>query len=271
MGSPDMYAAAGRRPTASINFITCHDGFTLRDLYSYNEKHNLDNGENNNDGANDNNSWNCGHEGETEDPEIDALRLRMQKNALTLLFVSQGVPMISMGDECSRTQRGNNNAYCQDEEWNWFDWSLAGKNAGLLRFTKNLIAFRKANPALRQPEFLTSRDTIGSGYPDISWHGIQPWKPDWTLPSRTIAFMLCGRHGAAVGGPSHFIYCVFNMYHEPLEFTLPVLPRKMEWFRFLDTGLPSPEDIMDPGSEIRLGAVKQVSLKARSSVILIGK
>ncbi len=271
MGSPDMYAGAGRKPTASINFVTCHDGFTLRDLFSYDEKHNLGNGENNNDGANDNNSWNCGIEGETDDPAINALRLRLQKNALTLLFVSQGVPMLSMGDECSRTQDGNNNAYCQDEDWNWFDWSLKDKHAGLLRFTKNLIAFRKANPALRQPEFLTSHDCVGSGYPDISWHGILPWKPDWTLPSRTIAFMLCGRHGAAVGGPPHFIYCVFNMYHEPLEFTLPVLPRSMEWFRYLDTALESPADIAEPGGEVHLGAIKTVTLTERSTVILIGK
>lgn len=271
MGSPDMYGPAGRKPTASINFITCHDGFTLRDLVSYNEKHNRDNGENNNDGANDNNSWNCGVEGETDDPEINALRLRQQKNALTLLFVSQGVPMLPMGDECGRTQRGNNNAYCQDEEWNWFDWSLTETHAGLLRFTKNLIAFRKANPALRQPEYLTSRDTIGSGYPDISWHGIEPWKPDWGLPSRSIAFMLCGRHGAAVGGPAHFIYCVFNMYHEPLTFTLPVLPRGMEWFRVLDTSLDSPEDLVDPGEEIRLGGVKQLEIPDRTSIILLGK
>lgn len=271
MGSPDLYAAAGRKPTASINFITCHDGFTLRDLVSYNDKHNLDNGENNNDGANDNNSWNCGAEGETSDPAIEALRCKQQKNALALLFVSQGVPMLWMGDECGRTQGGNNNAYCQDEAWNWLDWSLAGTNAGLFRFLKAMIAFRKANPALRQPEFLTSKDCIGSGYPDISWHGVLPWKPDWSLPSRSIAFMLCGRHGAAVGGPAHFIYCAFNMYHEPLDFTLPVLPKGSEWYRFADTSLPSPEDIAEPGAETRLGAIKQLSITDRSTVILIGR
>ncbi len=271
MGSPDLYAAAGRKPTASINFITCHDGFTLRDLVSYNEKHNLDNGENNNDGANDNNSWNCGVEGETADPAFEALRCKQQKNALALLFVSQGVPMLWMGDECGRTQRGNNNAYCQDEAWNWLDWSLAGANSGLFRFLKAMIAFRKANPALRQPEFLTSKDCVGSGYPDISWHGVLPWKPDWSLPSRSIAFMLCGRHGAAAGGPAHFIYCAFNMYHEPLDFTLPVLPKGAEWYRFADTSLPSPEDIADPGSETRLGAIKQLAITDRSTVILIGR
>lgn len=271
MGSPDLYAAAGRRPTASINFITCHDGFTLRDLFSYNEKHNRDNGENNADGANDNNSWNSGAEGETNDATIEALRLRLQKNAVALLFVSQGVPMLSMGDECGRTQRGNNNAYCQDEEWNWFDWSLTEKNHGLHRFVRRMISFRRENPALRQPEFLSSRDAVGSGYPDISWHGILPWKPDWSLPSRTLAFMLCGRHGAAAGGPPHFIYCAFNMFDQPLDFTLPILPKGLEWHRFADTSLPSPSDIAEPGAETPLGAVRDVTVAAHATLILIGR
>ncbi len=271
MGSPDLYAAAGRKPTASINFITCHDGFTLRDLVSYNDKHNLANGENNNDGANDNNSWNCGAEGETTDAEINALRLRQQKNALSILFTSQGVPMLYMGDECGRTQHGNNNAYCQDEDWNWFDWSQLETNAELLRFTKALIAFRKANPALRQPEFLTSRDCIGSGYPDISWHGIMPWKPDWGASSRTLAFMLCGRHGANVGGPTHFIYCAMNMYYQPLSFTLPVLPKGQTWYRFADTSLAAPHDIEEPGKEVPLGAIKELIIPDRTVLILLGK
>lgn len=271
MGSPDLYAAAGRKPTASINFITCHDGFTLRDLVSYNEKHNLANGENNNDGANDNWSWNCGEEGETKNPQVNALRLKQQKNALALLMVSQGVPMLYMGDECGRTQGGNNNAYCQDEDWNWFDWSLAKKNDELMRFAKGMIAFRKANAALRQPEFLTSRDIIGSGYPDISWHGTQPWKPDWGLPSRTLAFMLCGRHGAAAGGQPHFIYCIFNMYYKPLDFTFPVLPKGMEWYRYMDTSLPSPEDICEIGKEVRLGPILGTIVPERTAVILLGK
>src|SRR5690606_32223951 len=158
--------------------------------------------------------------------------------------------MLSMGDECGRTQRGNNNAYCQDEDWNWFDWTLTEKNQGLLRFVRLMIAFRQANPALRQPEFLTSRDCAGSGYPAIAWHGTLPWKPDWSLPSRTLAFMLCGRHGALTGGPSHFIYCAFNMYHQPLDFTLPVLPRGLAWYRQADTSLESPADICDPGQEV---------------------
>jgi isoamylase len=271
MGSPDLYAMAGRKPSASINFITCHDGFTLRDLVSYNEKHNLDNGENNNDGTNDNASWNCGVEGDSDDAAIAALRMRQQKNALTLLFVSQGVPMLWMGDEYGRSQRGNNNAYCQDEEWNWFDWFQADHSNELLNFTRNLIAFRKANPALRRTEFLTARDRIGSGYPDISWHGIQPWKPDWSAHSHSIAFMLCGRHGAAAGGPSHFIYCVFNMYYKPLEFTLPVLPKGLQWYEAGDTAKPAPEDFRPPGEELFAPGLKVLTVQGRSTIILIGK
>ncbi len=271
MGSPDLYAAAGRKPTASINFITCHDGFTLRDLVSYNEKHNLANGENNNDGANDNNSWNCGIEGETDDREILELRLRQQKNAMLLLFVSQGIPMLWMGDECGRTQNGNNNAYCQDEDWNWLNWELFKQNEELFRFTRGMITFRKANPALRQPEFLTGKDCVGSGYPDISWHGVQPWKPDWSPVSRSVAFMLCGRHTAAAGGPSHFIYCILNMYYQELEFTLPVLPKGYHWHGVADTSAAAPNDIVEPGQEQLLKDETTLTVKERTCVILLGK
>ncbi|TSA34256.1 MAG: glycogen debranching enzyme GlgX [Verrucomicrobiaceae bacterium] len=271
MGSPDLYAAAGRKPTASVNFITCHDGFTLRDLFTYNEKHNLENGENNNDGGNDNHSWNCGVEGETDDLEVRELRLRQCKNAMLLLLTSQGVPMIYMGDERGRAQRGNNNAYCHDEDWNWMNWDLDAEGESMLRFTKGMIAFRKANPALRQPEFLTGRDQIGSGYPDISWHGVLPWRPDWTASSRSLAFMLCGRHGEAAGGPPHFLYVAMNMFCKPLEFTLPVLPKGMSWHVFSDTGLPAPDDITVPGGEKVLARQKQYSVREWTSIILVGK
>lgn len=271
MGSPDLYAAAGRRPTASVNFITCHDGFTLRDLFSYNGKHNLANGENNNDGTNDNLSWNCGAEGETDDPKVLELRLRQQKNAMVLLFTSQGVPMLNMGDECGRTQLGNNNAYCHDEPWNWLDWSRDPAEDEIFRFTRGMIAFRKATPAVRQANFLTGRDQVGSGYPDISWHGVQPWKPDWSLPSRSLAFMLCGRHDRAGGGPGHFIYVACNMFYKPLSFGLPVLPRGMSWRRFADTGLPAPLDLAELGGEPLLPNQKQYVLREWSSVVLVGR
>ena len=271
LGSPDLYAEAGRKPTASVNFITCHDGFTLRDLFSYNGKHNLENGEANHDGSNDNLSWNCGVEGETDDPKVLALRLRQCKNAMALLMVSQGVPLIYMGDESGRTQRGNNNAYCHDTDWNWMDWEPDEHGKELFRFTKSMIAFRKANAALRQPEFLSERDQIGSGYPDISWHGVLPWHPDWSASSRSLAFMLCGRHSQAMGGNPNFIYVVFNMYYQPLNFGLPVLPKKMLWHRFADTSLPSPNDICAPGNESPLPLQKSYAAREWSVAILVGK
>jgi glycogen operon protein len=170
-GSPDLYAWEGRAPATSINFITAHDGFTLMDLVSYNEKHNHANGENNNDGANDNDSWNCGWEGETDNPGINALRRRQIKNAVALLMMSQGVPMILMGDEIGRTQNGNNNTYCHDNQLNWLDWKLLDTNQDLFRFFKHCIAFRKAHPVLRNPNHFENRDYVGSGYADITWHG----------------------------------------------------------------------------------------------------
>lgn len=271
LGSPDLYAPGGRKPQASINFITCHDGFTLRDLFSYNDKHNLANGEENRDGATDNYSWNCGVEGPTDDVEINALRLRLQKNSLALLFVSQGVPMLYMGDECGRTQNGNNNAYCQDKDWNWFDWSLPARESELFRFTKNLIALRKAHPSLRRREFFTGKDQVGSGYPDISWHGVQPWKPDWTPGSTTIAFMICGKHSEAEGGTPCFIYCVFNSHYDPLDFGLPTLPVGREWHQFANSSLPAPHDIYTPGEEVLLGDQRMLPMASRSCAILIGK
>ena len=271
LGSPDLYQAAGRKPSASVNFITCHDGFTLRDLWSYNEKHNLENGEANRDGSDWNASWNCGVEGETDDPEILALRLRMQKNALALLFLSQGVPMIAMGDECGRTQRGNNNAYCHDEPWNWLDWSLTAAEGGILRFAREIARFRAAQPALRRGEFFTGRDTVVSGYPDISWHGVKAWKPDWGFNSHSVAFLLCGRHAQAAGGPPHFLYAVFNMYYEPLTFELPVLPKKLRWRRAIDTAAPEPADIFADGGEPLLEDQTALTATERSVVVLIGR
>jgi len=271
LGSPDLYREAGRKPTASVNFITCHDGFTLRDLFSYNSKQNLENGENNGDGSNDNLSWNGGVDGPTTDPDVCALRLKLSKNAMALLLTSQGVPMIYMGDECGRTQRGNNNAYCHDADWNWLDWEPDAHGKEIFRFTKNMIAFRKAHPALRQPEFYEERDQIGSGYPDISWHGVLPWHPDWSGSSRTLAFMICGRHHEFLGGGPNFIYVVFNMYHEPLNFGLPVLPRNLRWHRFADTSLAAPEDICDPGEEVLLKIQKSYTVKEWSTVVLVGR
>jgi glycogen operon protein len=179
--------------------------------------------------------------------------------------------MVYMGDECGRTQRGNNNAYCHDEPRNWLDWSLTGQDSGILRFHRRIAAFRAAQPSLRRAEFLTGKDSVGSGYPDISWHGVKAWKPDWTPQSRSLAFLLCGRHDKAAGGPANFLYAIFNMFHEPLDFELPVLPRGAAWSLAIDTARPEPDDIAAPGEEKPLGLPASLTVTERSIVVLIGK
>lgn len=270
-GSPDLYARAGRGPATSINFITAHDGFTLYDLVSYNLKHNEANGENNNDGANDNQSWNCGVEGETDDPGIIALRRRQMRNAIAMLLVSQGVPMILMGDEVGRTQYGNNNTYCHDNELNWLDWNLLQKNADLFQFVKHCIAFRRAHPVLRHREHFRNHDYMGSGYPDISWHGTQAWHADWSASSRTLAFLLCGKHAKNGSTPDDFIYVAMNMYWEALWFELPRLPVGLQWHVFANTGVAAPGDSCKPGQEPPLADQKGLLLGDRSVTILVGR
>jgi glycogen operon protein len=268
-GSPDLYYLRG--PTASINFITCHDGFTLYDLFSYNYKHNEANGENNNDGANDNNSWNCGWEGETDDPEINSLRHRQIKNALTILMISQGVPMTLMGDEMGKTQHGNNNTYCHDNESNWLDWNLLRKNADLFRYTKQIIHFRLAHPVLRSRYHFQNRDCIGSGYPDISFHGTKAWYADWSGTSRVFAFLLCGKHAKQGTFQDDYIYVAMNMYWEDLDFELPRLPEGMRWHVFANTSMPSPEDINEIGKEPVLENQYNFLVGSRSVIVLVGR
>ncbi|HEX7022068.1 MAG TPA: hypothetical protein VF171_04365, partial [Trueperaceae bacterium] len=267
-GSPDLYA--GRGATASINFVTCHDGFTLADLVSYNEKHNEANGENGRDGANDNNSWNCGWEGTTHDPAILALRRRQMKNALVILLTSQGVPMLLMGDEVARSQQGNNNSYCHDNERSWFDWQLLEKNCDLFQFTRQLIHFRLAHPVLRNRWHLSGRDHIGSGYPDISWHGRQAWQPDWSEGSRTLAFMLCGRHARGGQEKDDCLYVAMNMDWRAHELELPVLPLPSAWRVFVNTGAPAGEDVWPPGTEPLLEPQSTFLAGPRSVAILMG-
>jgi glycogen operon protein len=268
-GSPDLYAFRG--PTASINFVTCHDGFTLNDLVSYNDKHNEANGEGNQDGGNDNHSWNCGWEGPTDDPGVNALRRRQIKNAVTLLMVSQGVPMILMGDEVARTQHGNNNAYCHDNDLNWFDWSLTETNRDLLRFFQHIIAFRHAHPALRNRWHFSNRDYMGSGFADISWHGVQAWNADWSDTSRVLAFMLCGQHAKNGAMRDNHIYVAINMYWDALPFELPRLPSGMHWHMAVNTAMAPPEDICEPGQEPVVGDQTHVLVGGRSVVVLLGK
>jgi glycogen operon protein len=270
-GSPHMYLERG--PTASINFITCHDGFTLNDLVSYSEKHNLANGEDNRDGGNNNASWNWGHEGPTDDPAILALRRRMMRNAIALLMVCQGVPMILMGDEIARTKYGNNNTYAHDSELNWLDWRRLEEQADQFRFFQQCIAFRKAHPALRRRYHLHERDLIESGYLDISFHGTKEGQPDWSPHSRTLAFMLCGLHAALLPGrtaDSH-IYVAMNMHWEAHNFELPRLHDGRRWHLFADTFRESPEDACAPGEERLLRAQRNLHVESRSVVILVGK
>jgi glycogen operon protein len=270
-GSPDLYERGGRGTTASINFITAHDGFTLHDLVSYNEKHNESNGENNNDGSNENNSWNCGWEGPTTDPEINSLRRRQMKNALAILMVSQGIPMILMGDEVARTQYGNNNAYCHDNEVTWLDWSLLEKNADLFRFFQTCIAFRRAHPVLRNKIHFQNRDYVGSGYPDISWHGVRSWNPDWSYASRTLAFLLCGKHARGGTACDDYIYVAMNMHWEAHMFEVPSLPREMRWRIAINTSMPSPEDAWSPGQEPVASDQHNFLAGSRSVVVLVGR
>ncbi len=268
-GSPDLYHDRG--PTASINFITAHDGFTLLDLVSYNEKHNLANGENNLDGANDNYSWNCGVEGPTEDAEINVLRLQQIKNFVAVLLVSQGVPMLRMGDEYAHTKYGNNNTYCHDNELNWFNWDLLESNEEIFNFFRQMLAFRHEHHALRRRKHFTYTDTAASGYPDISWHGVQAWKVDWTHYIRTLAFMLCGKHAVRDGHADDYLYVAFNTHWETHRFEVPALPKGMRWHVFANTSLRAPYDICRPGDETPLSNQRFITVGSRSVIILVGR
>jgi glycogen operon protein len=252
-GSIDLYGDASRHPHHSINFITCHDGLTLHDLVSYNRKHNWANGEDDRDGCFDNLSYNCGHEGPTDDPKVIALRHRQMRNFLTLLMISQGVPFLLHGDEFGRTQHGNNNTYCQDNEISWVDWSLAQKNANLLRFTRLMIALRKRRFAMSRDEFINR----------VTWHGTRLHDTDWTGKSRTLAFHLHGWHSQ----PD--FYVMFNAHWEGQRFALPAHHGQWRWRRLVDTVLPSPEDISEEAEAVAIHPADHYYLSPRSTVILI--
>jgi isoamylase len=237
MGSPSLYGQEQREPEQSVNFVTCHDGFTLSDLVSYDSKHNEANGENNRDGANDNRSWNCGVEGPTEDPAIDKLRTRQVKNFFTVTMLAPGMPMMLMGDEVRRTQGGNNNAYCQDNETSWFDWTLVAQRADVHRFVTLLNARRVRRDVEHERPRVALNELIRQA--DITWHGVKLGEPDWRPSSHSIAFT--ARFTMA---PYHVI---LNGYWEPLEFELPPLVHgaREPWRRWIDTALDSPHDIVE--------------------------
>lgn len=257
-GSADLYECSGRLPRHSINFVTCHDGFTLWDLVSYNHKRNEANGEGNRDGMNDNHSWNCGVEGPTDDPDVQALRKRQAKNLLATLLLSQGVPMLLSGDEFLRTQGGNNNAYCQDNEVSWVDWTLAEKNADFLRFARMMIALRKQHPVLRRRSFFRGRGPAADLRPDIVWHGLEPHQPDFSWNSRSLAFALDGSQaGRDTPLPDRDFYVACNAWQDPLLFRIPRSPTGRAWRRTVDTALDSPDDVvgLDAGPVVAPGAI----------------
>ena len=244
-GSPDLYQTTGKRPYASINFITSHDGFTLNDLVSYNEKHNEANGENNQDGDNNNNSWNCGEEGATDDPEISGLRRRQRRNFLATLLLSQGVPMLCGGDESGRTQQGNNNCYCQNNALSWLNWDLDENSRRLLDYTTRLIHLRREHPVFRRPKFFQGRKIRGSEIKDIMWFatgGTEMTDDEWNAPHiRCVAMMLSGDSMDVrdyKGDPIHddtFLF-LFNAHHEPVDFSMPG-EEDVRWELLLDTRL----------------------------------
>jgi isoamylase len=267
-GSADIFEARGQSPVNSINFVTGHDGFTLNDLFSYNTKHNEANGEGNRDGTDNNYSWNCGVEGPSADPAVEQLRIRMIKNACVVLMLSRGVPMLLSGDEARRTQRGNNNAYNQDNPTGWFNWTLTETNAGLLRFFQRMVAFRKAHPALRQPYFYRGQ-TNERGLVDIVWHGTRMFSPGFTDPNgRALAFTIAGFQGDAD------LHVMMNMFWEPLDFEVPVDPRRA-WRVAVDTfatATPggSYTDIFDPGHEPAFTG-RTCTVNPRSIVVLVSE
>ncbi|HSB68436.1 MAG TPA: glycogen debranching protein GlgX [Candidatus Methylomirabilis sp.] len=270
-GSADLYADDGRSAYNSINFITCHDGFTLRDLVTYNDKHNEANLEGNRDGSNDNNSWNCGAEGETDDPAVIRLRRQQVKNFACFLLFAAGTPMILGGDECFRTQRGNNNAYCQDNEIGWFDWGEVERHRDILTFFRKAIALTRRYPVLQCRKFFTGRDSNGNGIPDIQWFGGNLGEPAWNDPElHTLCYMLDGGEESAAAG-DYVLFVILNADFRPQHVRLPNLPSGKRWQRIIDTSLAAGEDFLDEGREVPIDPPGQYIANPRSTVLLLGK
>jgi glycogen operon protein len=235
LGSPDVYGHKEREAEHSINFVTCHDGFTLNDLVSYDRKHNEANGENNRDGSDDNASWNCGVEGPTDDAAIEALRNRQAKNLLALTFLATGTPMLLMGDEVRRTQCGNNNAYCHDSELAWFDWTLLERHADLHRFVARLAAFRQRRDVVLERGSMSLNELLRRAR--LTWHGVVLDRPDWSDSSHAIALTIESLRA------TFQLHVILNAYWEPLEFELPPDRGGASWRRCIDTAEASPDDI----------------------------
>ena len=274
-GSSDLYENSSKSPTASINFVTAHDGFTLRDLVSYDGKHNEANGEENRDGESNNNSWNCGVEGETENPEVNKLRSRQQRNFLTTLFLSQGVPMLCGGDEYGRTQKGNNNAYCQDNEVSWLSWKRSPDEEKLFQFTCRLIAFRNEHPIFHRAKFFQGRAILGNTLKDISWlrsDGHEMEEADWQDHVLSVGVLLCGDdigletfEGQSVTDET--FYLCFNSYHEGVIYSLPG-DEIVSWQRLIDTsveeGFVADDNLLKAGKELIVPGRTTIVLKQRA-------
>ncbi len=262
-GSADLYQASGELPTSSINFVTCHDGFTLNDLVSYDQKHNAANGEGSRDGHNENLSWNCGVEGESNDPAVEALRSRQVRNFAAILLLSRGVPMLLAGDEVRRTQQGNNNAYCQDNPISWFDWTLVEKHRGLYRFFKRMIEFRKRHAALRRGWFFDG-SLNDRGLADVAWHGTKLGSPGWSDPNaQALAMTLAGFNG----DPD--LHVMLNMHWDSLDFEVPEVAGR-RWVKAVDTAQAPPRDIAGPGDETE-APERAVTVQGRSVVVLVNR
>jgi isoamylase len=269
-GSSDLYQSSGRRPYHSINFITSHDGFTLNDLVSYNEKHNEANNEGNRDGEENNFSGNYGVEGPTRRAAVEAIRLRQIKNMLATLMLSQGVPMILFGDECRRTQGGNNNAYCQDNEMSWFNWSLVEKNQGLLRFCQALIAFRRAEPGVRRKNFFNGKPVLNGGLIDVSWFNAAGSAVDWNREERDLICLLAAQPRENTLSPeNHHLLMMFHAGAQAKIFSVPSLARKIPWRLFIDTAADSPGDISPALDGPPAPADGRVRLEGRSMLVFI--
>jgi glycogen operon protein len=261
VGSPEIYGHKDREPEESVNFVTCHDGFTLNDLVSYDRKHNEANGESNRDGTDDNLSWNCGVEGPSDDPAVEQLRNRQVKNFLTATLLSLGMPMILMGDEVRRTQLGNNNAYGQDNETSWFDWTLLAKHADVHRFVTLLNARRLLRDTEHERQRVSLNELIRTA--NKAWHGVKLYQPDWSESSHSLAFT------AEIRRQQFLAHLILNAYWEPLDFELPPVGEggRPSWRRWIDTALASPDDIVAwetappvPGHTYRTGARSVVVL-----------
>jgi glycogen operon protein len=260
LGSPDLYGGEEREPEQSINFVTCHDGFTLNDVVSYNHKHNEANREDNRDGHDDNRSWNCGVEGPSDNPEVERLRNRQVKNFLALTLLAVGTPLLLMGDEIRRTQRGNNNAYCQDNDISWMDWALLEKHRDIHRFVKNLIFMRSLRDLAQEEVSPTLNQLLRQA--TVRWHGVRLDQPDWSHESHSLAYTLRSLHGRFLA------HVMVNAYWESLEFQLPPLKEEAgaRWKRCIDTALDSPEDIVEPVQPVP-GSTYRV--EPRSLVVLL--